>query len=316
MGSSMSNTTTISDACKAWLKRCERDELERATLRSYRNHVDHHIAPAIGELCLASLSRADVRDFIDDMLDKNSRAMTDKVLRSLRSALNEALDREWIDNNVALSVKLRRSSRNAPDRVIPTKDEIKTMLSTVPARHRPLIVTAIYTGMRMSELRGLRWEDVDFSRSIIQVRQRADRFNKIGKPKSRSSRRDIPMAPSVKKVLMAWKADCPEGEMDLVFPNGIGNVESPSNISNRVLYPLLIDAGIVKADGKPKFSFHALRHAAASLFIEQGWPAKKVQTILGHSSITMTFDVYGHLFDNAEDDVNLFAKLEADLEAA
>lgn len=55
------------------------------------------------------------------MLDKNSRAMTDKVLRLLRSALNEAPDREWIDNNVALSVKLRRWSRNAPDRVIPTK---------------------------------------------------------------------------------------------------------------------------------------------------------------------------------------------------
>lgn len=190
------------------------------------------------------------------------------------------------------------------------------MLRAAPTKHRPLIVTTIYTGMGMSELRELRWEDVDFTRSIIQVRQRADRFKKIGKPKSGSSRRDIPIAPSVKKVLMAWKVDCPEGEMDLVFPNGIGNVESPSNIPNRVFYPLLIDAGIVKADGKPKFSFHALRHAAASLFIEQGWPAKKVQTIFGHSSITMTFDVYGHLFDNAGNDVDLFAKLEANLEAA
>ncbi|WP_428523565.1 tyrosine-type recombinase/integrase [Roseibium sp.] len=312
----MTNNKTISDACKAWIKRCERDELERATLRSYRNHVDHHIEPAIGDRELSSLTRSEVRDFMDDMLDKNSRAMTDKVLRSLRSALNEALDREWIDNNVALSVKLRRASRNAPDRIIPTKAEIKAMLETVPDKQRPLITTAIYTGMCMSELRGLRWEDVDFQKSIIRVRQRADRFNQIGKPKSKSGRRDIPMAPSVKKVLMSWKANCPTGELDLVFPNGIGNVESPSNISNRVLYPLLKDAGIVTAEGKPKFSFHALRHAAASLYIEQGWPAKKIQTLLGHASITMTFDVYGHLFDNAEDDVALFAKLEADLEAA
>ncbi|MBO9422357.1 site-specific integrase [Labrenzia sp. R4_2] len=312
----MTNNKTISDACKAWIKRCERDELERATLRSYRNHVDHHIEPAIGDRELSALTRSHVRDFMDDMLDKNSRAMTDKVLRSLRSALNEALDREWIDNNVALSVKLRRASRNAPDRIIPTKVEIKAMLEIVPDKQRPLITTAIYTGMRMSELRGLRWEDVDFQKSIIRVRQRADRFNQIGKPKSKSGRRDIPMAPSVKKVLMAWKADCPTGDLDLVFPNGVGNVESPSNISNRVLYPLLKDAGIVTAEGKPKFSFHALRHAAASLYIEQGWPAKKIQTLLGHASITMTFDVYGHLFDNAEDDVELFAKLEADLEAA
>lgn len=312
----MTTNKTISDACAAWIKRCERDELERATLRSYRNHVDLHINPAIGGKLLAEFSRSDVRDFIDDMLDRNSRAMTDKVLRSLRSALNEALDREWIDNNVALSVKLRRSSRNALDRIIPTKPEIKAMLASVPDRHRPFIVTAIYTGMRMSELRGLRWQDVDFTKSIIQVRQRADRFNQIGKPKSKSGRRDIPMAPSVRKILMAWKAKCPKGDLDLVFPNGVSKVESPSNISNRVLYPLLRNAGILSAEGKPKFSFHALRHAAASLYIEQGWPAKKIQTLLGHSSITMTFDVYGHLFDNAEDDVDLFAKLEADLEAA
>ncbi|WP_321345517.1 site-specific integrase [Breoghania sp.] len=312
----MSTEKTVRDACNTWLKRCERDELERATLRSYRGHVVHHIEPKLGDRMLSALSRADVRDFLDQMLDANSRAMTDKVLRSLRSALNEAVDREWIETNVALSVKLRRSSRNAPERIIPTKSEIKLMLDHVPARHRPLITTAIFTGMRMSELRGLRWEDVDFMRGIIHIRQRADRFNKIGRPKSKSSRRDIPMAPSVKAVLMAWKPLCPTGDLDLVFPNGIGKIESPSNIYNRILVPLLLDAGIVTPEGKPKFSFHALRHAAASLFIDQGWPAKKVQTILGHASITMTFDVYGHLFENAEDDVDLFAKLEADLKAA
>ena len=67
---------------------------------------------------------------------------------------------------------------------------------------------------------------------------------------------------------------------------------------------------------EPKFGFHALRHAAASLFIEQGWPTKKVQSILGHSSITMTMDVYGHLFESPEDDVEMFEKMEADLMAA
>ncbi|MGV2977235.1 hypothetical protein AB1P65_17410 [Roseibium alexandrii] len=94
----MTNNKTISDACKAWIKRCERDELERATLRSYRNHVDHNIEPAIGDKKLSALTRAHVRDFMDDMLDKNSRAMTDKVLRSLRSALNEARCNETSPN--------------------------------------------------------------------------------------------------------------------------------------------------------------------------------------------------------------------------
>ena len=77
-----------------------------------------------------------------------------------------------------------------------------------------------------------------------------------------------------------------------------------------------MDNGIINSEGKPKFGFHALRHAAAALFIEQGWPAKKVQSILGHSSITMTMDVYGHLFESPEDDVEMFEKMEADLMAA
>lgn len=80
--------------------------------------------------------------------------------------------------------------------------------------------------------------------------------------------------------------------------------------------PLLVDNDIVNTDGKPKFGFHALCHAAASLFIEQGWPAKKVQSILGHSSITMMMDVYGRLFESPEDDVEMFEKIEADLMAA
>ena len=78
----------------------------------------------------------------------------------------------------------------------------------------------------------------------------------------------------------------------------------------------MIECGIVDLKGKPRFGIHALRHAAASLFIEQGWSPKKIQTILGHSSITMTFDVYGHLFQDLEADVALMEKVERDLLAA
>jgi integrase len=63
----------------------------------------------------------------------------------------------------------------------------------------------------------------------------------------------------------------------------------------------------------PRYGLHALRHAAASLFIEQGWTAKKVQTVMGHSSIRMTFDRYGHLFRDGEDDQAAMARLEASL---
>jgi len=308
---------TIRDACEAWIKTCKRNGLERATLRSYQGHVDHHIDQKIGHMLVKNLTRSEVRNFIDDLQDSGlSRSMTKKVLCSLRSALGEALEREWIDHNVARDVKMKRNRREEEERVIPTKDEIRTLIAEVPEKYRPLIVTAIFTGMRISELRGLKWDCVDFDRKVIEVRERADRFNDMGKPKSRSGKRTIPMAPSVISVLKAWKLKCPSGSLDLVFPNGKGNIENHSNIHNRVFVPMLIENGIVDAQGKPKFSFHALRHAAASLFIEQGWPAKKIQTILGHASITMTMDVYGHLFENPEDDADLFEKMENDLLAA
>nr|WP_233252632.1 site-specific integrase [Maritimibacter sp. 55A14] len=277
----------------------------------------HHIDKKIGGLLVAEISRGDVREFVDDLQDAGvSRSMTKKVLASLRSALSEAVEREWVAHNVAREVKLKRNRREDEERTIPTKDEIRTMIDKAPDQHRPLIVTALFTGMRISELRGLTWDCVDFDKTVIRVEKRADRFNSMGKPKSRTSKRVIPMSPTVVSTLKAWKLTCPNGELSLVFPNGKGNVENHSNIHNRVFVPLLVNNGIVDEDGKPKFSFHALRHAAASLFIEQGWPPKKIQSILGHSSITMTMDVYGHLFESPEDDLEMFAKMESDLLAA
>lgn len=307
---------TVRDAAAAWLKRCRREELDRQTIKTYRSQVENHVLPRIGDRDLAELRRADIREFVDEMLDENSRAMTRKVLVSLKSLLKEAVEREWIAASPAADVGLKRQKRHDKLPEIPSKEEIRLMLEHAPDRFRPLIITAVFTGMRISELRGLTWGDVDFGRRIISVRGRANRLNEMGSPKSRAGRRDIPMAPMVAKALLEWQADCPAGELNLVFPNGAGNVESYGNLLQRVFYPLQEEAGIVDSDGRPKYGFHALRHAAASMMIEQNWPPKKVQVILGHSSITVTFDVYGHLFTRAEDDLELFDKLEQDLMAA
>lgn len=307
---------TIRDAAEAWLKRCRRDDLERATLRSYSGHFKHHIEPKIGDLLVKEITTADIRDFLDDMLDTSSRAMTIKVLASLRSIISEAETHGYVDRNVAREVKLRRQRRIQHEKVIPTKDEIRALIQKAPEKHKPIIVTVIFTGMRSSELRGLTWENVDLEKRVIHVRQRADRYNRMGPPKSRAGYRDIPMAPIVHETLSNWKKVCPTGTLGLVFPNGSGNVENHANIYHRIFKPLLIACEITDAAGDPRFSFHSLRHAAASLFIEQGWSPKKIQTILGHSSITMTFDVYGHLFHDAAADVELMEKVERDLMAA
>jgi integrase len=161
--------------------------------------------------------------------------------------------------------------------------------------------------MRSSELRGLTWNDVDSERKVISVRQRADHWGAIGAPKSAAGEREIPMSPMVVNALREWRLACPNGVGDIVFPNGKGNIENHANIANRGFYALQRSAGIVDAEGMPKYGLHALRHFFASWAIEQGFSAKPVQALLGHSSIQMTFDVYGHLFPSLEDDHAKFA---------
>jgi integrase len=314
---------TVADAAQLWLDKSEFIELERSTLRQYRNHVDRHIKPSlIGNEKLARLSTPMIEAFRDGLLKdetdthgkvikKGSRAMACKVLASLKSILGEAQRRGLVAQNAAQPVKVdlkkRDQGRLAIGRDIPSKEEINTILEKVKGRWRPLFITAVFTGMRSSELRGLAWDDVDLERKVIHVRQRADAWGTMGAPKSAAGDREIPMAPMVLHALREWKLACPKGDLGLVFPNGVGRIENHANIANRGFYALQRGAGMIDAKGSPKYGVRALRHFFASWAIEQGFSPKRLQALLGHNSIQMTFDRYGHLFPSLEDDHEKFA---------
>ncbi len=312
-----SASTRVAQAGKEWVKQGELDGLERATLREYRNHLKHHINPLLGTVKLSDLSVPTVNNFRNRLLEHGcSQAMAKKALGSLGALIATAQDNGRVSRNVVreMTGRRKRGTKRHKKRVeIPTKDEIRSMLNEAEGHWRPLIVTAIFTGLRASELRGLSWEHVDFDNKVIHVRQRADRWNEIGTPKSEAGTRDVPIPPMVVNTLKEWKLACPEGPLDLVFPNGSGNVENLGNIHRRGFGALQIACGIIKDDGKPKYGIHALRHAAASLFIEQGLTPKRVQVIMGHSSIQMTFDTYGHLFPSPDDDQAAVEQIEARL---
>ena len=196
---------------------------------------------------------------------------------------------------------------------IPSKDELRAILEAASSRWRPLIVTVIFTGLRASELRGLTWSDIDLDRATLRVRQRADRWNRIGSPKSATSQREVPLAPMVVNTLKEWRLACPPGEKGLVFPNDEGEVESLSVIRRQGLGKAQVAAGIANDARHPKYALHALRHAAASLFIEEGFSPKRVQALMGHSTIQTTFDVYGHLFPSQDSDQEAMRRLQARL---
>jgi integrase len=318
-----SASITVAEAAKLWQERAANDGLERSTLNQYRQHVDYHIVPRIGGVKLNKMTAPAAQAFADALAKDVSRAMVKKVLVSLSSIFAEAQRRGKVGTNPIKAVKVRTSKRDAKDIEMPTKAELRAILAATPEKHRPFIYVATFTGMRSSELRGLSWEDVDLKSRVIHVRRRADRYNKISFPKSEAGTRDIPLPPIVVSLLTEWQKVCPKGDLNLVFPTGTGGVENHGNLLNRVFWPIQIAAGVAIDTGKKdengnpvldaKFSLHALRHAAVSLFIEQGWPAKKVQDVMGHASITMTYDVYGKLFESKEDDLAAMAAIENSL---
>lgn len=338
-----SQSVTVGDAADIWVEAGERDNLEATTVRQRRQHVDLHIKPLLGHTRLSRLTSPAIQAFVDQLLEGRSRALSRSVLTSLKGLIAEAQRRGLIGHNPALVARVvKRRGEVGEDGAVsfPPKSDLRAMLTTsatlwplvrkntlgrvVTCCWRPLIVTAIFTGMRASELRGLQWSNVDFDNGIIQVRQRADCYQKVGPPKSKAGRRDIPLAPMVLNTLREWRLACPTTDMNLVFPSERGEVLWHANIYNQCFLKLLETCGLLTAaptvdspegpdDATPPYNFHSLRHAAASLFIEQGWSPKKIQTIMGHSSIQVTFDIYGHLFPDMENDAIAMAEIEARL---
>jgi len=331
-------SATVGIAGHLWLARAKAERLERATIDTYRQYLTFHIEPFIGSVRLSRFTAPAARAFEDQLRNEGrSPFMVRRVMRTLGSILADAQERGLIVRNVARELKAQRrgrgSERKADQRQrgklkvgvdIPTPEEIRAIVAEAKGRWHPLLITAILTGLRASELRGLRWQDVDLKARTLHVRQRADRFNAIGPPKSEAGERTIPLPPIVVSALREWQPSCPAGEAGLVFPSGAGKVESLGNIINRGLKPTLVAAGVTvpildgygdprfDAEGKPmvraKYTgLHSLRHFFASWCINRRaeggleLPAKLAQERLGHASIAMTLDTYGHLFPRGDD---------------
>jgi integrase len=344
------DSLTVSTAGERWIEASAAERLQRSTLDEYRRHLDRHIAPYLGNVRLSRLTAPMVADFRNKLLMgvpppgepegcKRTPAMTRKIVASLGSILAHAQAENLVAQNVVRTARKKRRKKADQRRKLrvgvdfPTPDEVKAMVGKLEGRWRPLLLTAIFTGLRASELRGLRWVDVDLKKAALSVSQRADRYNEIDAPKSEAGERTVPLPPTVVNVLREWRLVCPKGpkgELDLVFPNGAGRVESHANIVNRALVPVQLAAGITEpvkdAQGRPvrdengrsvlkaKYTgLHALRHFYAAWCINRKQdgglelPLKTVQTRLGHASITMTADAYGGLFERGDDSEELAA---------
>lgn len=287
-----SASPTVGAAAAAWIRRGEADRKERSTLTQRRQHVDLHILPLLG--ADTKLSRVDVESFRDELLRTRSRALARKVMTSLKAILRQAKMGHLAANVEEIKTGGRHRKRLEVGRDIPTPEEVRALIAEASGYIRALLTVVVFTGLRASEVRAIRWVDVYLDeRRILWVRQRADKWNSISfMLKSDTSYRSVPMSPFVVNTLKEWKL-ARRGE--LVFGNGVGNVESLPNIWNRHLAPLQVAAGIVGEDGRAKYGLHAFRHFFASWRLDQGDTIKRVSAMLGHTNSVITATTYEHL---------------------
>lgn len=325
-----SQSITVEKAAENWIARGRREDLEQSTLNQYDQHVRLHINPFLGAKRLNQLTKPAVEEFRDKLLETGrSRAMARKVLQSLSSLMKEAQRTGYVAQNVAHGATVKRSGRDKPKVVPPTKEHMRLLIAAAGKSRPmdlPLLLVLLFSGLRASEARALPWSNVDLKAGTIKIDRRADFQNVIGAPKSAAGFRTIPIGPTLVTELKKWKLRCPASKLDLVFPSQEGTPIFHNNLHTFFQEPLQIAAGVcqpkqkggkpvVDEDGNPAmeglYSLHDFRHAAASLWIEQKVAPKRVQTWMGHSSIQVTFDTYGHLFEAVEDDTAAVTALEA-----
>jgi integrase len=205
---SASASKTIEEVWGLWLYECEANNLELSTIVQRQQHLKHHIKPFIGRIKLSDLSAPRVYVFDKELREAGrSTAMRRKVITNLKTAISFAQGRGLVAQNVARGVRIKvddRESSSGPLRSgvdFPSMAELNALIDNATPRWRPFIVIAVFTGMRLGELRGLRWSDVDLAAGVIHVRQRANRWGRMGPPKSKAGKRDIPLAPIVINAL-------------------------------------------------------------------------------------------------------------------
>jgi integrase len=341
-----SDSITVSEAGQIWLQACKAAGLERTTVDTYRQHLELHIVPNIGHRKVADLTIPIVSQFEQDLRDGSdsanprSAAMVKRVRGDLSAILSCAQERGFVARNVVRDMrtnrrrgKERQFERRAKPKLkvgvdIPAPQEIKQIIAALKDPWRPILLTAILTGLRASELRGLRWANIDLDSAELHVRERADEYKEIGRPKSEAGERKVPLTPNLVAVLREWKLKCLHTAAGLAFPSAKGEVEYLYNIVRFGLVPAQIAAGITAPlldnEGRPQVSetggplmtakysgMHSLRHFYASWCINRKLdgglelPAKIVQERLGHSTVAMTLDTYGHLFPRTNDAAEL-----------
>jgi len=296
---------TLQAYATEWLDTHAAQACKFSTARIYDVNLKRHVFPVLGARPLANLARGDCRTLIAACRQKGlSRKSIENIGRTMSSVLSQAVEDGLLAANPAFRLgRYYRQGDGMKPEIHPfTRDEAGVFLEAARKHaHRdyPLFLCALRTGMRLGELLGLQWGDVDFNGCFIEVRRNLV-AGRITTPKSGRTRRvdmSQQLLETLKGLLTSRKAEALKngwGKVpEWVFCNEDGGALDGDNLRHRVFYKVLEKSGLRRV------RFHDLRHTYASLLLQQGESPAYVKEQLGHASIQTTVDVYGHLIPGA-----------------
>lgn len=284
----------FTEVARLWLEKIK-PEVGVRTFIDYQQVVGNHLLSYFGAKRIRDITTVDVERFRNETLLTVSPRTTNKILRVLKMTLGYAAKHKYVledPTRFVASVKQVKKETDFLGRV--ESDEIERLLAAASPAFRPLFYTAIWTGMREGELLGLKWAAVDLDKQRINVRQTYDSYG-YREPKSKAGKRSIVMSPSLVEVLSQHKVTLKNnGNDDHVFQNTKGGPLHHANMISREFHPALQRAGI------RRMPFHCLRHTFGALTASMGTPPKFIQAQMGHASLVVTLDTYGHLMPSAD----------------
>ena len=256
-----------------------------------------HLVPCFGEVPLAKITNPMVKRFIAEMLATGDHAPSTvrKVSQVLAKVMRSAVDAGLIVRSPCDGVRLPAEGRR--DMRFLTAEQVSRLATAVGHDWEALVYTAAYAGLRWGELAGLRPARIDLGRRTITVVEQLNELSghlEWGPPKTTAGRRAVSIPGALAELLADQLDRDTIVRSGLVFPTPLGEPMRRSNFARRIWAPATSSLGL---DG---LRFHDLRHTAVALAISQGAHPKALQERMGHSSVTVTLDRYGHLYDGLD----------------
>ena len=271
------------------------DGFSWSTAAGYRSYLKKHVRPRWGDTPLAEIKALEISEWLKSLpLSPKTRGHVGALLHLLfeRAMLWDLMD---VQRNPMELVKLKGTSKRLKRPQVLAPEKFQELVSKLNDPYRTMVIVAMCTGMRVSEVLALRWEHIDFKAGAMLVQQGVVN-GRIGKVKTEASNDYIPLDPGFAQILLNWKGDKSNG---LVFP---------SHVTGGCYYAGVIQQQILKPAGKeiglPDIGWHVFRHTYRSFLDETGAPVGVQQKLMRHSNVSTTMNVYGNASLRAKQQAN------------